>query len=114
MLLWACLVWHEIGHCVASVVLGGRGVARITPVFGWAEVTTFPDARQGWVAFGGPAANLMAAAGLAVAGGALVYPLTGAPTLDVLTTIHVVMGLGNLLPVMPLDGGRILRSLSLT
>ena len=64
-LLLASLVMHELGHALASLCVGGRKtVVSISPIFGWATVESFPDRRAALVAAAGPAANLLAAAGL--------------------------------------------------
>jgi len=111
LLLLGTLGLHETGHALACLALGGRGATvNILPVFGWADVETLPDRRQGWVALAGPAANLLLAAALAAAGAAFEIHLGRAVPLDFLLTVNVLMGLGNLLPVLPADGGRALAA----
>lgn len=69
-----------------------------------------------WVAVAGPAAN----AALAVTGGALAYTLDWAPpffqqwfylNLQYLIFFNCIIGVLNLMPILPLDGGRILAGL---
>jgi Zn-dependent protease len=107
LLLLGVLAVHEFGHALASLVLGGRR-ARISlsPAFGWADVEAFADRREGWVALAGPVANLALAGGLALWGAGLDWGLRRATLPDFLFTVTLLMGLGNLIPLRPADGGR--------
>jgi Zn-dependent protease len=98
---------------------GGRGM-----LFGWAKPVPVnyhalrnPRRHMMWVAAAGPAANLVMALGWAIVGKlALILPqnyftdplfLIGRAGVEV----NVVLMLLNLLPLLPLDGGRIVASL---
>jgi stage IV sporulation protein FB len=112
LLLLACLVLHELGHALASLLLGSaRAEVIVLPIFGWSRVGTFPDRRQAVVALAGPASNLLLAGVLALAGAAFDLRLRQATTLDLLFTVNLLMGLGNLVPIRPLDGGRVVAAL---
>jgi stage IV sporulation protein FB len=112
LLLLGTLLLHEFGHAGACLVLGGRGATvRVWPVFGRADVETMQGGRGAVVAAAGPALNLAAAAVSWALGGAFDLALGRAAPMDLLLTANLLMGVGNLLPVVPLDGGRVLRAL---
>lgn len=113
----ASLLAHELGHALVAI-RSGVGVHGITLwLFGGvskldAEATSPTDELR--IAITGPAVSLAIAA-LAGAGAAATHAL-GAPGLLVaslawLATINVVLGVFNLMPAAPLDGGRVLRAL---
>ena len=112
LLLLGCLLLHEAGHALVSLLLGGaRAEVVVLPVFGWARVESFPDRREALVALAGPAANLLLAGALAVAGAAFDLRLRQAATPDLLLTVNLLMGVLNLAPFRPLDGGRAVAAL---
>lgn len=107
LLLLAVLLLHELGHALVSLAMGGaRAVVSLSPAFGWADVTAFPDRREGWTALAGPAINLAVAGALALAGAGIDWSLRSASPTDFLLTVSLVMGVGNLIPFKPADGGR--------
>lgn len=100
--LTACAV-HELGHIAAAAALGGRIEGLSLTVVG-AELrigyeVPLTYGRDSLVALAGPATNLLWG-GLALA---LHWELAAALTLAV--------GAFNLLPIMPLDGGRVVYGL---
>lgn len=102
--LAACAL-HELGHYAAIRLLGGR-VTRLRITCVGAEMALsarFPmgPARELAAALAGPAVNLLCA-GLCAGLGEGWYCFAG---------IHLALGLFNLLPVGPLDGGRVLGCL---
>ncbi len=119
---FACVVLHELGHCFTAMRYGVT-VPRILllPIGGMAEFDGIPRQPRSeiLITLAGPAVNFVIAAGLWLAlpaGSAL--PLTeettAVPTLaesaHLLMTWNLAMGLFNLLPAFPMDGGRILRA----
>jgi Zn-dependent protease len=113
LLLGASVLAHELGHCVAALRLGlpVRRV-RLFLLGGLSEVARNPrrPAHEGVVAVAGPAVSVL----LALAFGLilLVIPHDGPLWLLVVecTGANVVVALFNLLPGLPLDGGRIVRA----
>ncbi|MCL4800077.1 MAG: site-2 protease family protein [Burkholderiales bacterium] len=104
---------------VVSKLFGGGGL-----LFGWAKpvpvnfhALRHPKRDMLWVAAAGPGANLLMAclwavvlkAALAAPDGSFSAPLTFMAQAGIL--INIVLMLLNLLPILPLDGGRILTSL---
>ena len=128
LLLFACVLLHELGHAGAArrygvltkdiILLPVGGVARLQ------RMPTEPK-QEIVVALAGPAVNAVIAAVVAAALlganlGAGVDPamLAGAGGLTGLAVqllvINVMLVLFNLLPVFPMDGGRVLRALLAT
>ena len=111
--LFVGVVLHELGHVVVARLYGVRA-EEITLWFlgGVAQFRELPRGRgaEAVVAVAGPVASLA----LAVGSGALIG-LFEAPFARFLFSYLAIanggLGLFNLLPALPLDGGRILRSL---
>jgi Zn-dependent protease len=96
----------------------GIGVRRILlmPIGGMAEFDSIPrqPARELWITLAGPAVNFAIAAMLW-----LLLPDAPVPESDAMTAVdfghlllqwNLLMGVFNLLPAFPMDGGRILRA----
>jgi Zn-dependent protease len=113
VLLYASVLVHELSHCVVARAFG-LAVRRILlyPLGGFSEIEQEPQtpAREFAVSVVGPLTSLA----LAGCGWALdvVFNLGGIPRLliDQLILANLVVGVFNLLPGLPLDGGRILRA----
>ncbi len=110
--VFGCVVLHELGHCVQVRRYGIR-VRDITlfPIGGVARAESLPESprQEIAVAIAGPIVNFVIA-GLLF--GALA--LTGSPPhgegfLVDLAWVNLVLGVFNLIPAYPMDGGRILR-----
>jgi Zn-dependent protease len=104
LLLVVSLLVHELAHALVGIRLG-LNVLDITiwPFGGIARMDGLLErpALEGPVAAAGPIANLVLA---------LLFLLLPGPFGELGLLINAVMGLANLLPAFPLDGGRILRS----
>jgi Zn-dependent protease len=119
-LMVASVLVHELGHGLAARAYGVR-VLDITfwPLGGMARMANMPERAgpEAAIAAAGPLVNL-AIAGLSVAALVALSLADAARTprlLEVLVEavlwINASMGLFNLVPAFPLDGGRILRAI---
>ncbi|CAM3738155.1 site-2 protease family protein [Nocardiopsis rhodophaea] len=113
VLLYASVLIHELAHSVVAR-LYGLPVRRITLYMlgGVSEIEReAPTARQEfWVAFSGPLLSLVLA-GLGFMAYGLVDPFTIVGVLLwQLWVANLLVGLFNLLPGLPLDGGRLVRA----
>jgi len=113
VLLYASVLVHELSHCMVARAFG-LAVRRILlyPLGGFSEIEQEPQtpAREFAVSVVGPLTSLALAGcgwGLDVA-----FGLGGIPhvLIDQLILANLVVGVFNLLPGLPLDGGRILRA----
>src|SRR5438876_2458428 len=114
----ACLLAHELAHSVVAMRRGIRVEGITLWLFGgvsrFSSESSSPGA-QAWITFVGPLTSLLLGvvfflASVAICGGAN-YPSLLAATLSWLGFINILLGVFNLLPAFPLDGGRILQSL---
>jgi Zn-dependent protease len=112
--LFASVVIHELGHAVAARFYGVQ-TKMITLWFlgGVAQLEDMPRARgaEAVVAIVGPIVS--AALSFAFAGALQVFGLEGGAAFVVayLALMNAGLAIFNLLPALPLDGGRVLRSL---
>jgi Zn-dependent protease len=109
------IVVHEVAHLVVARAFGVRG-RRITLELrgGRAELEgRAPTARgDALIAIAGPAANMLLAATIALAGRVVPDGLAPVAVLaGFLVALNLVLAFINLLPILPLDGGRIVRAL---
>ena len=120
LLVFVCVVLHELGHCLAAQNYGVH-IHRILllPIGGMAQFGSIPrqPKRELVIALAGPLVNFI------IAG--LLYLISGSPErlmedeiyynlsdlLSLLLVFNLIMGCFNLLPVFPMDGGRVLRAL---
>jgi Zn-dependent protease len=120
VLFFGCVVLHELGHSLTARRYGVR-VPRILllPIGGMAEMDHIPrrPSAELLITLAGPAVNFAIVF--------LLLPLLWRPllghdpvyeysTVDLLTQLwwgNLMMGTFNLLPVFPMDGGRIFRAL---
>jgi Zn-dependent protease len=106
--LFGSVVLHELGHALSARAFGVQ-TAHITlyPFGGVAAITGLPS--KPWqelvIAVAGPAVNF---AIFGVVG--LGYAATGYEPLMYLSGLNLLMGVFNLIPAFPMDGGRVLRA----
>lgn len=122
-LFFTCVVLHELGHSLTARRYGVQ-VPRILlmPIGGMAEFDRIPRRPRAelLITIAGPAVNFVVAAALLPAvwtdlWSEIAVPAYGHQQLLIeLAAANVVMGTFNLLPVFPMDGGRILRALLAT
>ena len=120
VLVFGCILLHELGHCVAARRLGAR-VQGITllPIGGVAWMSGLPEkpAHEAWVAIAGPLVNVAIAGVLlpflglaALRTGWNSLPDSAADLPAALLRANAVLVLFNLIPAFPMDGGRLLRA----
>jgi Zn-dependent protease len=113
LLLGASVLAHELGHCVAALRLGipVRRV-RLFLLGGLSEVARTPrrPGQEGLVAVAGPVVSVLLSGACAVL--LLAVPGHGPVWLLVAecAVANLAVGVFNLLPGLPLDGGRLLRA----
>lgn len=127
LLLFACVTLHEFGHSFVAMHYGAK-VRDITllPIGGMARMEDLPEEprQELAVSLAGPLVNLVIAAVLIVAG--LILNTTSMISLPHLTDAlqhaewsgmfvylamaNLLIGLFNLIPAFPMDGGRVLRA----
>ena len=132
LLLFVIVVLHELGH---SIVAQHYGIAVkdivLLPIGGMAQMKSIPEnpVQEFFIAIAGPLVNfilagLMILVSLAFGiGGSLTNPLallfgfggiSVASIFNYLFIANLFLGIFNLLPAFPMDGGRILRALLAT
>lgn len=116
--VFLCVLVHELAHSVTATHLGIRVKDIVLlPIGGASEMERLPDDPRTELAIAGagPAASLVLA-GLALGTSAALgqhwWPpgLMAGSLLGRLGWLNVVLGAFNLLPVLPMDGGRLLRA----
>jgi Zn-dependent protease len=118
---FTCVVLHELGHCLTARRFGiGTRRILLLPVGGMADMEAIPrePRRELLMTMAGPAVNFVIAGAL---WGALRLPSADATAAGnardfaaILMQWNLLMGVFNLLPAFPMDGGRILRALLAT
>ena len=119
--LFASVFLHELGHALVSRRYGIRTLEIVMfPIGGIARLEKNPGIREEfWIAIAGPFVNFVIAGGLFgyLVGTGQWVPLESIAEPSEFNMIqriavgNLVLGLFNLLPALPMDGGRILRSL---
>ena len=117
--LFASVVVHEVAHCLVARRRGAKVIGIVLfPLGGLSSVESMPDGAGDELAIAivGPLTSL--ALGAVFLGlGALTLGHAWPPTLfagswlDRLGWLNLLLGAFNLLPALPMDGGRVLRAL---
>lgn len=118
--LFGFVVLHEYGHALTARHFGIR-TRQITlyPIGGIASLERMPESprAQALVALAGPAVNFTLAALLTAVGWLFGVNVFAAPDLSgggamlgAMVQANLVLGLFNLLPALPMDGGRVLKA----
>jgi Zn-dependent protease len=126
LVFFGCVVLHEFGHSFTAMAFGVhvRSIL-LMPIGGMAQFDSIPrePTRELLITLAGPAVNFVIAAGLWLAVGFPdgwhpfgfdAFPDSTRGFLQLLLHWNILMGCFNLLPVFPMDGGRILRALLAT
>ena len=118
--VFACVFLHELGHALAARYFGRKTLdITLLPIGGIARIQggkldPWPD---GWIAIAGPVVNFAIAMVLWFGIFLGAFPslelknLSSLSWAQQLLIVNLALGLFNLLPLFPLDGGRILRCL---
>lgn len=125
--LFFCVILHEFGHALMARRFGVKTFDIVmTPIGGIARLEKMPEGRgeEFWVAIAGPLVNFVIV--ILIALGFLIFRNEALPLFNlsfwnfedeaqnyfkVLLKANAYLGVFNLLPAFPMDGGRILRSL---
>jgi len=115
LLLFGSVLLHELGHAMVALTFGLPIAGIDLHVFGgtakMAEAPRSPR-EELWVALAGPAVSL--ALGVAASLGVMALPATlssWSPALTYVAVANLMLFAFNLLPALPMDGGRVLRAL---
>ncbi len=118
-LAFGCVVLHEFGHALTARRFGVR-TRRIllTPIGGMAEFESIPrkPLQEIAIALAGPAVNfvltglILLFADFPTPHDLLVLSFAPQAIFKQLVAINLVLGCFNLVPVFPMDGGRVLRA----
>ncbi|WP_433338474.1 site-2 protease family protein [Spirillospora sp. CA-294931] len=113
VLLYASVFVHELSHAVTARVLG-LPVRSVTLHILGGETAIEREAptpgREFLIAFAGPLVNLVLAGLGLIAHATLPLPDVALLLVEALTFANLLVGVFNLLPGLPLDGGRLLRA----
>src|SRR5262245_59863522 len=125
--IFGCVVLHEVGHALAARAYGiGTRDITLYPVGGVASLERMPEkpGREIAIALAGPAVNFVIAGALFAGFLAASYLAQWAPTVATadafdlfavqLMWANLILGVFNLLPCFPMDGGRVLRAVLAT
>jgi Zn-dependent protease len=124
--VFACVVLHEVGHALAARAYGiGTRDITLYPIGGVASLERMPEkpGREIAIALAGPAVNFVIAGILFVGFLAAGVLTPWVPTVDMdgldlfvaqVMVANLVLGVFNLLPCFPMDGGRVLRAVLAT
>jgi Zn-dependent protease len=116
--VFGCVLLHELGHALMARRFGiETSDITLYPIGGVARLQRMPRApgAELLITLAGPAVNFAIVAALSLLGALGLEPLTAGTMfgefLSELWIVNLGLGLFNLIPAFPMDGGRILRAL---
>ncbi|MBT3217759.1 MAG: hypothetical protein HN348_01600 [Proteobacteria bacterium] len=108
VVLFGSVVLHELGHALAARACGiqTRDIT-LYPFGGVAAIVRMPERpiHELIIAVAGPLVNFVLFSAFLYA-----YLVTGIGFLAIIALVNVIMGIFNLIPAFPMDGGRVLRA----
>jgi Zn-dependent protease/CBS domain-containing protein len=113
LLFFASVLLHELAH---AVVARSQGIPvkeiRLFIFGGASSLTEDPKAplQAAWLAFAGPLMSLVLAVACALAATQIGMTSAAGVVLAYLATANAIVGVFNLVPAFPMDGGRILQA----
>ncbi|MDZ4850818.1 MAG: site-2 protease family protein [Pirellulaceae bacterium] len=119
--VFLCVYLHELGHAFAARYYGIRTIdITMLPIGGLARLERIPENawQELWISLAGPAVNVVIA--LALGSGAFLrgeladlrgVDIFGQTFLEQIVFVNVALAVFNMFPALPMDGGRVLRSL---
>lgn len=117
LLLFASVLIHELSHSVVARRYGIEVKGITLFIFGGVSQTADEPKSAGaefWMAIVGPLTSFALGLffwGLSASGAAFGWPMAARALVSYLAWINVALGVFNLVPGFPLDGGRVLRSI---
>jgi len=120
VLVFGSILAHELGHALTARRFGVHTQDIVlTPIGGMARIVNMPTrpAQEIIIAVAGPAVSLVLAGASFIATAILSFSTAPRLVLDgigVVFWINLMLGLFNLIPALPMDGGRILRGVLAT
>lgn len=112
--VFGSVILHEYGHCLAARQFGiGTYEITLLPIGGIARLTFMPTNpwEELWITVAGPAVNVVIAAFVIFAGPALGMAVENPTSISSqIATINIGLFVFNMIPAIPMDGGRVLRS----
>jgi stage IV sporulation protein FB len=119
--LFASVLVHELGHALVSKRYGIKTIEIVMfPIGGVARLERNPKPKEElWIALAGPAVNIVIAALLIATAASLngtfdwekAFSRRGGDMLSQVAIGNIILGVFNLLPAFPMDGGRVLRAM---
>lgn len=113
LLLFVSVFLHELSHSLVALRLGIPVSSITLHIFGGvSELSREPDHPRAEfaIAIVGPLTSFALAAVITAAGALVTPPPAAAAVMQYLVLLNVVVGVFNLVPGFPLDGGRVLRA----
>ncbi|MCW6037217.1 site-2 protease family protein [Spirulina subsalsa FACHB-351] len=114
LLLFASVLAHELGHSIAALSQGIEVRSITLFLFGglaMLEKESDTPFKAFLIAIAGPAVSFLLCIVFTLLGVYLPLPLPLTGLLSLLASINLVLGIFNLIPGLPLDGGNILKAL---
>jgi Zn-dependent protease len=111
--LFVAVLVHELAHSLVATRSGARVRSITLMMLGGVSLIEgeLPPGREAWMAFAGPLASFAIAASSYAGYRLLPLPPEAGAVLFAFALTNAVLGVFNLLPAFPMDGGRVVRGL---